>query len=82
MEACGSSHYGGQELTKLRHTVRLIAPQFVRPHIKSNMTDAADVEAVCEAATRPHMRFVSIKTQADDRLKEFSTTQYSGAQYS
>lgn len=64
MEACASSHYWGRELTKLGHTVRLIAPQFVRPYVKSNKTDAADAEAICEAIRRPHMRFVPIKTQA------------------
>jgi transposase len=64
MEVCGSSHYWGRELTKLGHTVRLIAPQFVRPYVKSNKTDAADAEAICEAVRRPHMRFVPIKTQA------------------
>src|SRR5471032_3363153 len=64
MEACGSSHYWGRELTKLGHTVRLIAPQFVRPYVKNNKTDAADAEAICEAVNRPNMRFVPIKTQA------------------
>jgi transposase len=68
MEACGSSHYWGRELTKLGHTVRLIAPQFVRPYVKSNKTDAADAEAICEAVTRPHMRFVPIKTQAQQTM--------------
>ena len=46
----------------------LIAPQFVRPYVKSNKTDAADVEAICEAVTRPHMRFVPIKTQAQQTM--------------
>jgi transposase len=68
MEVCGSSHYWGRELTKLGHTVRLIAPQFVRPYVKSNKTDAADAEAICEAVTRPHMRFVPIKTQAQQTM--------------
>jgi transposase len=49
MEACGSLHYWGRELAKLGHTVRLIAPQFVRPYVRSNKTDAADAEAICEA---------------------------------
>ncbi len=49
MEACGSSHYWGRELAKLGHTVRLIAPQFVRPYVKSNKTDAACAEAICAA---------------------------------
>ena len=68
MEACGSSHYWGRELTKLGHTVRLIAPQFVRPYVKTNKTDAADAEAICEAVNRPHMRFVPIKTQAQQTM--------------
>lgn len=68
MEACGSSHYWGRELTKLGHTVCLIAPQFVRPYVKSNKTDAADAEAICEAVSRPHMRFVPIKTQAQQTM--------------
>ena len=68
MEACASSHYWGRELTKLGHTVRLIAPQFVRPYVKSNKTDAADAEAICEAITRPNMRFVPLKTQAQQTV--------------
>ncbi len=68
MEACGSSHYWGRELTKLGHTACLIAPQFVRPYVKSNKTDAADAEAICEAVNRPHMRFVPIKTQAQQTM--------------
>jgi transposase len=68
MEACGSSHYWGRELAKLGHTVRLIAPQFVRPYVKSNKTDVADAEAICEAIQRPHMRFVPVKTQAQQTI--------------
>jgi transposase len=68
MEACGSSHYWGRELAKLGHTVRLIAPQFVRPYVKSNKTDAADAEAICEAIQRPNMRFVPVKTQAQQTM--------------
>src|SRR6185437_9466539 len=68
MEACGSSHYWGRELAKLGHAVRLIAPQFVRPYVKSNKTDAADAEAICEAIQRPHMRFVPVKTQAQQTI--------------
>jgi transposase len=68
MEACGSSHYWGRELAKLGHTVRLVAPQFVRPYVKSNKTNAADAEAICEAIQRPHMRFVPVKTQAQQTI--------------
>lgn len=61
MEACGSAHYWARELEKLGHTVKLMAPQFVKPYVKSNKHDAADAEAICEAVTRPSMRFVPIK---------------------
>src|SRR5580704_10420692 len=61
MEACGSSHYWARKLQELGHTVRLMAPQFVRPYVKSNKTDAADAAAICEAVDRPNMRFVPIK---------------------
>jgi transposase len=63
MEACGSAHYWGRELIKLGHEVRLMAPQFVRPFVKTNKTDAADAEAIWEAAQRPGMRYVSLKSE-------------------
>ncbi len=62
MEACGSAHHWARELAVLGHTVRLIAPQFVKPYVKSNKNDVADAEAICEALTRPNMRFVPVKT--------------------
>jgi transposase len=62
MEACSSSHYWARKLQQLGHTVRLIAPQFVKPYVKANKTDAADAEAICEAAGRPGMRFVPLKS--------------------
>jgi transposase len=61
MEACGSSHYWARKLQSMGHTVKLMAPQFVKPYVKSNKNDAADAEAICEAVTRPTMRFVGIK---------------------
>jgi transposase len=61
MEACGSSHFWARKLQAMGHTVRLIAPQFVKPYVKTNKNDAADAEAICEAVARPHMRFVPIK---------------------
>ena len=61
MEACGSAHYWARKLQEYGHTVRLIAPQFVKPYVKSNKNDAADAEAICEAVGRPNMRFVPIK---------------------
>lgn len=62
MEACSSAHYWARELQKLGHTVKLMAPQFVKPYVKGNKNDANDAEAICEAVGRPTMRFVAIKT--------------------
>jgi transposase len=62
MEACGSAHYWARKLEQLGHTVKLMAPQFVKPYVKTNKNDAADAEAICEAVSRPSMRFVPIKT--------------------
>jgi transposase len=62
MEACASSHHWGRTLERFGHTVRLMAPQFVRPYVKANKNDAADAEAICEAVGRPNMRFVPIKS--------------------
>jgi transposase len=61
MEARGSAHYWARKLQALGHTVRLMAPQFVKPYVKTNKHDAADAEAICEAVLRPNMRFVPIK---------------------
>ncbi len=61
MEACGSAHHWARKLESFGHTVRLIAPQFVKPYVKTNKNDAADAEAICEAVARPNMRFVPIK---------------------
>ncbi len=62
MEACASSHHWGRTLERFGHTVRLMAPQFVKPYVKTNKNDAADAEAICEAVSRPNMRFVPIKS--------------------
>jgi transposase len=62
MEACASAHYWGRTLGRFGHTVRLMAPQFVKPYVKSNKNDVADAEAICEAVARPHMRFVPLKS--------------------
>lgn len=62
MEACGSAHHWARKLSALGHTVKLMAPQFVKPYVKSNKNDAADAEAICEAVARPTMRFVPVKT--------------------
>lgn len=61
IEVCGSAHHWARKLQALGHTVRLMAPQFVKPYVKSNKNDVADAEAICEAVSRPSMRFVPIK---------------------
>lgn len=62
MEACGGSHHLGRLLQEFGHEVRLIAPQLVKPYVKRGKNDAADAEALCEAMSRPTMRFVAIKS--------------------
>jgi transposase len=69
MEACSSAHYWARELQKQGHTVKLMAPQFVKPYVKSNKNDANDAEAICEAVARPTMRFVAIKTIAQQDIQ-------------
>ena len=61
MEACGSAHHWAREIAALGHDVRLMPPVYVKAYVKRNKTDAADAEAICEAVTRPTMRFVPIK---------------------
>jgi transposase len=68
MEACGGAHYWAREMAKLGHRARLMSPQFVRPYVKSNKNDARDAEAICEAVGRPSMRFVAIKSQAQQDM--------------
>jgi len=62
IEACASSHYWSRELQALGHTVRLMPPAYVKPYVKRQKNDATDAEAICEAVTRPNMRFVPTKT--------------------
>jgi transposase len=62
IEASGSAHYWARVLSGAGHTVKLMAPQFVKPYVKSNKNDANDAEAICEAVTRPNMRFVPQKS--------------------
>jgi transposase len=62
LEACGGAHYWSRELTGLGHTVRMMAPVFVKPYLKTNKNDRNDAEAICEAVQRPSMRFVQTKT--------------------
>jgi transposase len=63
MEACSGSHYWARELRQLGHAVRLIPPAYVKPFVKRQKNDAADAEAICEAAQRPSMRFVPVKSE-------------------
>ena len=62
IEACGTSHYWAREISNLGHHVKLIPPAYVKPYVKRGKSDAVDAEAICEAVTRPTMRFVEIKT--------------------
>jgi transposase len=68
MEACASAHYWARELSQFGHTVRLIAPQFVRPSRKHLKNDGNDAEAICEAVSRPNMRFVPVKSVAQQAV--------------
>ena len=62
IEACGTAHHWGRELTALGHDVRLMPAGYVKPYVKRGKNDAVDAEAICEAVTRPTMRFVEIKS--------------------
>jgi transposase len=81
MEACASAHHWARELQKRGFVVRLIPPQFVKPYVKSNKNDANDAEAICEAMSRPNMRFVAVKRveqqdiQATHRIRAELMTQ-------
>jgi transposase len=68
MEACAGAHHMARQLSGLGHQVKLISPQFVRPFVKSNKNDFIDAEAICEAASRPSMRFVTPKTEEQQIL--------------
>ena len=67
MEACASSHHWGRKFEKLGHEVKLVPPIYVKPFVKRQKNDAADAEAICEAASRPTMRFVAVKTRSSSR---------------
>ena len=64
IEACATSHHWARELRKLGHDVRLMPPSYVKPYVKRQKNDTAYAEAICEAVTRPTMRFVEVKTHS------------------
>jgi transposase len=68
MEACGTAHHWAREISKLGHTVRLMPPSYVKGYVKRSKSDAADAAAICEAVTRPSMRFVPIKSPDQQAL--------------
>ena len=69
LEACGGAHYWARQLRQQGHTVKLMAPQFVKPYVKSNKNDMRDAEAIAEAVTRPTMRFVPLKDIAQQDVQ-------------
>lgn len=69
MEACAGAHYWARELTKLGHTVKLMAPQLVKPYVTRQKNDANDADGICEAVGRPKMRFVAVKTVAQQEVQ-------------
>ncbi len=68
MESCAGAHFMARHITLLGHQVKLISPQFVRPFVKSNKNDFIDAEAICEAASRPTMRFVTPRTEEQQAM--------------
>jgi transposase len=74
MEACSGAHHWARELAALGHEVRLMPAAYVKPYVKRGKTDRADAEAICEAVTRPTMRFVPVKSA--ERRRRFSTTRH------
>ena len=68
IEACGASHHWARLLQSFGHEVKLIAPQLVKPYVKRGKNDVADAEALCEAMSRPTMRFVPVKTELSDQM--------------
>ena len=68
MEACATAHFWARELRRLGHDVRLLPPQYVKPYVRRGKNDAADAAAICEAVSRPSMRFVPIKSEEQQSL--------------
>jgi transposase len=78
MEACSSAHHWAREIGALGHEVRLIPPAYARPFAKRGKSDAIDAEAVCDAGSRPSMRFVPVKSLAAQALATLHRTRYAG----
>jgi transposase len=76
IEACASAHHWSRELQALGHTVRLMPPAYVKPYVKRHKNDATDAEAICEAVTRPNMRFVATKTPEQQSCLTLHRTRY------
>ncbi len=74
MEACATAHYWAQELTRLGHKVKLIPPAYVKPYVRRQKNDRADAAAICEAVSRPSMRFVEIKTKEQQAIQVLHRT--------
>ena len=74
MEACGGAHHWARTVREYGHEARLISPQFVKPYVKSNKNDHNDAEAICEAASRPTMRFVTVKTTEQQNIQALHRT--------
>ena len=68
MEACGGAHYWARKAQSLGHEVRLMPAQYVKPYVKTNKNDYIDAKAICEAVTRPNMRFVTIRSAEQQAL--------------
>jgi len=77
IEACGGAHYWAGKLGNLGHRVRMMAPQFVKPYVKTNKNDALDTEAICEAVARPNMRFVPTKSPEQQSVLALHTARQS-----
>ncbi|CAQ84865.1 transposase, IS110 familly (transposase, IS110 family) [Photorhabdus asymbiotica] len=69
MEACAGAHFMARRINDLGHEAKLISPQFVRPFVKSNKNDFIDAETICEAASRPSMRFVRLRTETQQAMR-------------
>ena len=81
MEACAGSHHVARQLAAMGHTAKLISPQFVKPFVKGNKNDFVDAEAICEAASRPSMRFVTPKTESQQTLSVLQLALKEGKDY-